>query len=1207
MYSIALKRLLSYCLAGLCLSSANVTLAQTLAQEPLLSKTISVRPNLSFILDDSGSMGWRCIYKANVQATIIAQGSTAGVGSDCLANTDLRQTSPDTNILAYDPRKYYPTGISETGTAIADSAETWINMRTARPTINGTRTSVYVVYLAGPNFNVNTATQAQLTNSANYTALVLTSNTANGFGTYNSVNDTYALTNTNPFPASTARIDCGGTTCTYNQELQNLRNWHTYHRDRIGAAKVGVSIAFTGLPDSFRMNYTTLGEAIRSKVNGTASLVPLLPVNNYANNINAFRRWLNNESLANGVATPLPRVLDIVGKNYDNNTANNGPWGNTPWAAGNEAATDHLSCRRSFMVMTTDGFWNAGSDLAQTYTPTVVGDSDGTNGALISHLKPAITYQYQAGNTSDPRNKGKADRISGSGESNTLADYAHYYWAKDLRPDLVNNVSIGTPDKPAFWQSLSTYTVGFGVDGRLNAAQIAAAKAGTANWGTPVANDPSAVDDMIHAAHNSGGEFIAVGDATDFSIKLRGILLSIAGESSSQAGVAASTTALQAGTKKYVPYYTTGEWWGNLSAVSLNPTTGADIAPPAWQVTSVDGNGRPTGASTIPAAATRGVYVYTNSTTMAVTFTYANITNASYALQGSTTDKLTTTFNANMTDYIRGDRTNEGSGRLYRERTALLGDIVNSRPAFVKNTTDPLSAYANLPSTSGGSTTYVTYKNTKAARTEGVLFVGANDGMLHGFAESNGAEKYAFIPRSVLGNLHRLTDKNYPLNHRFFVDGPLKETDAFIQSRAANGSYNAAAWTGVLTGTTGAGAKAVFALNVSDPLNMSGHHALWEVNNLSTGFSELGHVLADVDTGVTPSGDWVAVFGNGYDSASGKASLFLVNLSTGAKIRELTAGTQGNNGLGGVRLVRNSKAQIVGAYAGDLLGNVWRFDLSAASSASWLDGQLLFTAKSTAASATQTITATPGVVTRTDGRDGYIVVVGTGRLLTDTDADASNSTYINSVYGLWDKATFGGTATFSAITSKSSLVPNTTAQSVTADGTDFYNVGSTRAIDWAGTDRGWYLDYTILSGQRSVYPIETLKTLVRVDTIAPRSTIGTCSIDGVTKAINYLLDPYNGACRTRATIDINNDGAVDGADGLSCAYAGQGDGTNTVLNSGASTADAADLRFIIGATDKKLIKDDDPPPPGPPAGCDASTDPNQCRIRRDVRQIFIRP
>jgi type IV pilus assembly protein PilY1 len=1184
--------------------------AQTLAQEPLLSKTISVRPNLTFILDDSGSMDLDCIYTQNTKASFPA-GNTYG-NTSCNVS-DLRYTSPENNTLMYDPRKVYDTGYTETGTKRPISTATFGQIKTGSIKIGSPTYQGRAIYLFKPGFNVATATtQAILTNTANYdTFWVLDS--GNSFAVQWAGTAAPTLTTINPLLKPAARSDCvlNTTRCTYAEELQNIKNWYTYHSTRIEAAKVGVSTAFTNLPDSFRMNYGSLSEILNSTKGGGA---PIRPVKEYASNVNAFRLWLNNNT-ANLGGTPLREALDIVGKTYQS-TANSGPWGNTPWNPGSESASNHVSCRRNFAILTTDGQWNTSASAG--YAISTTADDDGKDGSLITHLNGTTTYKYIAHNTSDARSKGKADKTSGAGYSQTLSDVAHKYWVTDLRT-LANNVTDGTPSKPPFWQNLSTYTVGFGTSGSMTPTQIANAKAGTANWAQPFENTATAVDDLVHAAHNGGGAFIAVNDATEFSVELRKILLSITGETSSQAGVAASTTALQTGTKKYVPYYVTGEWWGNVKSVNLDVQTAADTTI-AWQVVATDTEGRPTGASTIPSPATRNIIVSTNNALKGVDFTFTNLgTNGLIAPTATAvSNQVINTFNTDQVDYIRGVRTKEGAGQAYRERLAILGDIVNSRPAFVKNNTDPYWLYFKLPTTQGGGAAYTAYKADKAARTDGVLFVGANDGMLHGFRESDGKEMLGFIPRSVLGALHKLTDKNYPISHQFYVDGPIKEADAYISAPYLNGAAGSSVrWTNLIVGTTGAGAKAVFAIDVTKPSSMTsiqGKHVMWEVSNSSSGFTELGNVLADVETGVTPSGDWVAAFGNGYDSLSGKASLFLVNLSTGAKIRELTAGpTITANGLGGVRLVRNANSEVIGAYAGDLKGNVWRFDLTGTNSSNWKNGELLYTALGPTGQ-TQPITAAPAVFARNDGKPGYIVVVGTGKLLTVADTVLSPTPPTQSSYGLWDEKPFGTATTISTIAGRSALVGTTS----TADAaTGYYNVSNVRPINW-NTDKGWYLDYTQLIGQRAIYPITALKTLVSIETIAPKASTNSCSIDGEVKAVNFLLSPYTGACKTNTqTLDTNNDQTVSSTDGYACAYSSFGDGSNTIIDKTPDvvppggppggtpdgtppgppppeTCDDRRLKISLGAVDNQFFKD-----------CDNSS-PTKSSFQRDVRQIFIR-
>ena len=138
----------------------------------------------------------------------------------------------------------------------------------------------------------------------------------------------------------------------------------------------------------------------------------------------------------------------------------------------------------------------------------------------------------------------------------------------------------------------------------------------------------------------------------------------------------------------------------------------------------------------------------------------------------------------------------------------------------------------------------------------------------------------ASIPKSVYPNLMKLTDKNYgtsALYHQYYVDGPLVEADAFVN--APGPSVTAPSWRNYLVGTLGAGGRAVFALDVTNSPNLDASAVRWELSNAAN--PDLGYITAPVEVGVLPNGEWVAIFGNGRFSNSGKATLFVVNLQTG--------------------------------------------------------------------------------------------------------------------------------------------------------------------------------------------------------------------------------------------------------------------------------------------------------------------------------------
>lgn len=1141
-------------LAGLFMAmfTVGVSYAQTLSKIPLVNYSAPVKPNVVLDMDASGSMAWKCIYKPHVQKLLFDAGDTHGLLSPgCLETTDLRQMSPDNNALAYDPRKRYKPGFDNTGVRLADSVlPATYPASTAPINIYFLNAATLPLALASPA----TVTPAQLAAVGSYSLLKITNT---GFCWANVA--TAAATCTTPVAANPLgtkapdRSDCAGAVCTLAEEKRNHLHWATYHSDRLGASKVGVGTAFSRQPDTFRLSWMTIQNAAPVSVIADYGL----PATR-----NAFYTWLNGLTATGG--TPLKTSLDKVGKYYET-TANTGPWGNKPWDATSPVGSSaQLSCRRSYAILTTDGLWNDATDPA-----SVNGiNTDSTDGPVLTHADGG-TYQYKSGLQTNPRSVGKSDITTGSGGSNaTLADVAMHYWVNDLRAGttgLANNTAPKTELKEPFWQNMTTFTVSVGAAGSMSATELAKAKAGTGNWSTPAADTVTALDDLIHAAHNGGGDFLAVTDADTFAKKLGDALAKITAVKDSQAGVGASSGSLVAGTRKYVSNFVTGQWWGNLSAIVLDSKGAvATDQTGSWSVVRVDSAGSPVvpNISTIPTPYTsRNIYAWKNAANKAVKFDWTNMsTTGPGGMMASTgaSDKLSSTIvTEDMVKYLAGDRTNEdgnstGTG-AFRARKAVMGDIVNSTPLFVKY--KGASGYDKL-----GLAGYSAYLAAKQARAKGAIFAGANDGMLHAFDSANGAELWAYVPRAILGKLHKLADPAY--SHEYYVDGPTVEADAYLDS----------AWQNLVLGSVGAGGRAVYAVNVNtaDPTSgLDGNSVRWEINDSMTDFAELGSVLAPIQTGVLQDGRWVAVFGNGYDSASCRSSLFVVRLDTGALVRKIDAeasnatgslcATAGKNGLGGVRLMFDGNNRIIGAYAGDLLGNLWKFNSTLGTGITTLSlgnvGKPLYTAK-TAGGLVQPITAMPSVVVRTDQADfnpSYMVVVGTGKL-HETEDQANKTT--QSAYGLWDKYGFTS-AVDGSISDRTNLVAvNTSAATsltvttdivTTSKGTrTLYNATPSRTVNWA-TDRGWVLDYSISAGQRTLTPIQSSGKIMKIDTVVPKSPAASCTA-AFGEAFNYLIEPLTGACKSQQTLDTNGDGVIgDSGDRTDCIYSTIADGVDVVL------------------------------------------------------------
>ena len=898
-----------------------------------------------------------------------------------------------------------------------------------------------------------------------------------------------------------ANRNCTGSTCTWAEELQNYANWKLYHSTRVNLARTGVGLSFKSfpahdssgaeLPAAFRLGWGTL-----NRIESLSNLDAGVSLFNQSRK-DAFYTWLYGSNTAPSGDTPSRLAMDRVGQ-YFSRSDSNGPWGTNPsyTSVSTSASTTtsgdttaikagHASCRRSNMMLLTDGYWNGSSSS--------LGNVDNTAGPTIS----GTTYKYT------PVAPYKDET------SNTLADVAMKYWVNDLRTDLANNVPPPIGQTYPTWQNVTFYGIGLGIYGTLaqNSSVLGNLTSGVLDWPVAQANTPTAIDDLWHAAVNTGGAFLNAGDAESLTDSIDEMMASINKQTSSQSGVAVSGAELNVGARKFTPKYTTGSWIGNVTATNLNPLIGSEVSI-AWEVVHTDAV---TGSilSTIPNDTDRNIVVGNGSTTSpkAVEFTYT----AMYA--AGLTGLMTGTVDASLINYLRGDDGNEGDSGLglYRPREALLGDIVNSSPVFVKSSVD--LSYDAATSTVPGKSAYRAYVDTKNARTEGVVFVGANDGMLHAFRDGPlneiiatgdlsiaGTEVFAFVPKAVLPNMSSLARKTYGQSsadpHQFFVDGPLIETDAYLGS----------AWANVLVGSTGAGAKSVFALQVPvDPWDSAGNsvlgsgNILWELSTSATGFGELGHVISKVQTGVLPSGDWVAIFGNGYFSASGSAQLFVVNLQTGALIQKIDTVTGPGNGLGGVTVVRDeSTKRIIGAYAGDLKGNLWKFDLSSTTTGGGFVG--LSGVPLMAAGSNQPITAAPALVKHPGG--GYVVSVGTGKLFELNDTKTVTQ---QSIYGVWDSVAFGSVVTPVGVTQTG--VTNL----VKGQGSVLTQI----SVDWA-TKRGWYINLgsstSVNKGERVVYPVSSLAgTYISVDSMSPNNVSSSaCTQSGQGAAWSYVIEVLTG-------------------------------------------------------------------------------------------------
>ena len=568
----------------------------------------------------------------------------------------------------------------------------------------------------------------------------------------------------------------------------------------------------------------------------------------------------------------------------------------------------------------------------------------------------------------------------------------------------------------------------------------------------------------------------------------------------------------------FTPWFEDGTFKGDLMAYPVNPDGSVAVLAPKWRAATQLASQNPTSGRNIAT---------TDGAGNAIPFDYAQLT---------PDQQLAVDSDPDVVNYVRGDRSKESLS--FRERASVLGDIVHSAPVFLGR---PIAGYV--------FDDYLSYAEANAGR-EARVFVGANDGMLHAFDADTGLEEFAYVPSMIMDNLVKLTVD--PYNHQYFVDGFLTVEDVQYDD----------AWHSVLVGGLGAGGRGYYGLDVTDPDAISDTDAadkiLWEFHaglaeGINVGFSYSRPSIIRLKQGK----QWAAVFGNGYLSAAGRASLFVVDIKTGAVIKELVVNDDAGNGLSSPTVIdSDGDGYADTAYAGDLNGNVWKFDLDSADPDNWkvdLGGWPFFTAL-----AGQSITTAPEVGRHSSG-EGVMVYVGTGRLFGATDG---LDTTLQAAYGLWDTGTSVGINSLRQQWIR--YVPHSSGEA-TRTATHY-------PVNWE-SHKGWMTNLSIEGsnildrGERVIQDI--LLRDGRVSLMSVNPTVGTGD--------NWLvqLNAMTGGAPRKTIIDINGDGELDVLDNVD----GNDDGVTEDIAEDRVVAQYQDFglasRPVVGAlgrsTDAALI------------------------------------
>ena len=823
---------------------------------------------------------------------------------------------------------------------------------------------------------------------------------------------------------------------------------------------------------------------------------------------------------------------------------------------------------------------SGGATTACKATPPAAGTSTATAGATSTTNTAAATVTTLS--TSTTVNK-PVNTVSASGGTfDTLADVAEYYYNTDLRTVALNNCTSAlnttictTPDKTdpynnvppsgvdsATYQHMTTFTLGLGARGRMvfdpsyqtaTTGDFYAVKqgstattgvcswqtSGSCNWPTPASDAIENIDDLWHTAVNGRGTYFSAANPSDLSLGLTSALAGVSARRGSASAATTSTAFITQGDNfLFHSSFISQQWVGELTRQELVLATGLVNPTVDWKA-----------QAKLDVQTNRNIYYFNNASTSTTNtnlspFLWGNLNTTQKSYFGLTQIQTLTqscalgatclsvadqtlAAGSNLVNYIRGDRANEGAladnTKYYRQRQHLLGDIVNSESAYVKGA---LSTFADF-----GYSAFMS--STPIALRKAMVYVGANDGMLHAFnaggaivtaGDGSGEEAWAFIPSFVMPNLYKLADKGYDLKHQYYVDGTPVAGDICI-----SGCTDAATavWKTILVGGLNLGGRGYYALDITDPANPK---ALWEFTDVNMGYSYGNPKIAKLKNGT-----WVVLATSGYNNVApdapfgdGQGHLYVLDAATGTLINDIptmvgtTAAPSGLARIDVVLAAPGVDATAAVAYGGDLQGNLWRFDINGADTqltARWVDigatgfdAQLLATLHDSLGNA-QPITGKP-LLTLVGST--LVVIVGTGRYLGSSDlADTSQQ----SLYAIQDTFPSGTTpsvaiwgdprtqGTFVKQVQTTGTCPVGATPSTCSAGASVA-LSTNNAVNWS-TNGGWYFDFAHVGERVNTDPDIAMGTVVLTTNIPGSSS---CTVGG--ESYLYFINYINGGSVT---------------------------------------------------------------------------------------------
>jgi type IV pilus assembly protein PilY1 len=864
----------------------------------------------------------------------------------------------------------------------------------------------------------------------------------------------------------------------------------------------------------------------------------------------------------------------------------NGPYGINPNPLTGTAPAGEVACAQNFNITLTDGQWNQDSNTAGAYFgqphkkkttlpdgTVFLGTSTAVPYALYSNdnnadTLSAVAFHYWETNL----------RPDLPNSSTAVKPYMPIVtpatFATGVTPTTVSGNDYWNPQNdPATWPHLVQITIGLGMTGTMTTpglpwwgntwgpSTITAAcpppntppppgsppcqyrydstlNAGYYNlWNGidpwPAINnsatqgDQGKAYDLWHSAVASRGMAFSAESPPDLIAAFNTGLARVTQTSKpGTSAVATNSASLNTGSVVYQASYDPSDWHGALSAKSF--AGGVISSTPIWQTVSTSiapASARVVLTSGLATAPTNGFFVGDGIQFSSTDTTFSSIWNALWTT--APVPWAPAAQATNILNWVRGDQSNEvpAAAGLRARATTVLGDIVDSAPVFAWHEN---YGYGALPEGAASTPNYSAFLSTKANSTgaiyqgQGMLYVGANDGMLHGFDASSGGggkEVFGYVPNSVIANLPALANPAYA--HQFYVDQTPYVGDACLGGAIGGTPLTpvGCTWKTLLVGATGAGGRGVFALDVTQPSTMEGasptSNVKWDLVGQpaagANGDPDLGFTIGKPTIARLNNGHWVAIFGNGYLSTRGCAVLFIVSFFDNSITKIDTSGlsstatcTSANvnaaNGLGPVTLFSASGGRTTDfVYAGDMQGNLWKFDLTLTTSGTLALGhQLLFAASPNCASAPTTcqpITSAPVYGPALPGLTGTMLYFGTGRLFAVGDGSTTST---QSFYAILDNGS-------STTVSSSALVPLT----VTDNGT---GAGATRSITGnavTSSNMGWFMNLPDTGERVTLSPLLT-DGFVLFATVVPNASSCTGAGSGWLMAVSATTATIGG-------------------------------------------------------------------------------------------------